>query len=124
MTSSIASIASVDPANAPDHFDESHWTDTNWVNLGAYEKSKTLAERAAWDFHKSLPEEERFGLSVVNPALVVGPTLIKTEFASGKIINLFMNNQLPGGIPRLSLDLVDVREVAQAHINCIEKDEA
>ena len=41
---------------APEVFDESHWSDPELARIGAYEKSKTLAERAAWDFVEKLPE--------------------------------------------------------------------
>jgi len=78
-----------------------------------------MAERAAWDFVDKLPEHERFELSTVNPVLVVGPTLIKTDFSSGKILNMFMSGLLPGGIPVISFSCVDVRNVAQAHLNCL-----
>ena len=44
---------------------------------GAYEKSKTLAEKAAWDFINDLPNEEKFELAIINPGLVVGPNLNK-----------------------------------------------
>ena len=99
ITSSIAAICSSDPAASPEVFDESHWSDVNYNRISAYEKSKTLAERAAWDFVNNLPEHERFELTTVNPGAIIGPSLIKTDFASGKIITMFMNNGLPGGIP-------------------------
>ena len=50
--------------------------------------------------------------------------MVKTDFASGKVIKMFMENNLPGGIPLINFGTVDVRDVAQAHINCIESDEA
>jgi len=99
ITSSVAAIASSDPATQPEVLDESIWSDVNYDKIGAYEKSKTLAERAAWDFVENLPVDERFELTTVNPAAIMGPSLIKTEFASGKIIAMFMNNGFPGGIP-------------------------
>ena len=89
----------MDPANAPDTLNESHWSDVNYAQIGAYEKSKTLAERAAWDFVSEMPEEQRIELTVVNPAGIMGPTLVAGEFQSGKIINMFMLGKLPGGIP-------------------------
>ena len=46
-----------------------------------------------------MPEEQRIELTVVNPAGIMGPTLVAGEFQSGKIINMFMLGKLPGGIP-------------------------
>ena len=105
-------------------FNESHWTDVNKRGLGSYEKSKTLAERTAWDYYNALPENDRFELTTVNPGAIFGPSLIGGGFASGKVIEMFMNNALPGGCPRISIAAVDVRNVAEAHINCIKSDQA
>jgi len=95
-------------------FDESNWSDTSYKFMGAYEKSKTLAERAAWEFVKNaaIAGAHKIELSTVNPVFVIGPTLVKTDFSSAKIINMLLNNQLPGGIPKVSIGVVDVREVA------------
>jgi len=54
------SIIAKAPEDKPDLSDESHWSDVNYPKIGAYEKSKTLAERAAWDFVETLPEDDRF----------------------------------------------------------------
>ena len=99
VTSSAAAIFETLNEDAPEVFDESQWTNVDKPNLGAYEKSKTLAERAAWDFVERMPEGQKIELTTVCPAFVVGPTMIKGDFSSGKILSLFMNNNLPGGVP-------------------------
>ena len=99
VTSSAAAIFETLNEDAPEVFDESQWTNVDKPNLGAYEKSKTLAERAAWDFVERMPEGQKIELTTVCPAFVVGPTMIKGDFSSGKIMSLFMNNNLPGGVP-------------------------
>jgi len=119
LTSSVVAIISKAPGDMPELSDESHWSDVDYPEINAYEKSKTLAERAAWDFVDKLPEHEKFELSTVNPCLVFGPTLVKTDFSSGKIMNMFMQGQIPCGVPLMSFSLVDVRDVAQAHLNCL-----
>ena len=124
ITSSLVAIYECQDENQPDKFDETHWTDLNKPGLGAYEKSKTLAEKAAWEFLEALPESERFELTTVNPGFIAGPTLVNTNFASSEVIGLFMNDKLPGGCPLIAMAIVDVREVAQAHVNCIKRDEA
>ena len=114
----------MDAANKPEVFDESHWSDVNWPNISAYEKSKTLAERAAWDFVAAQPENERIQLTVINPTFIIGPTLIPGDFSSGKVIGMFMNDNMPGGCPRIKMGTVDVRDIAKAHVSAIKSDEA
>ena len=50
--------------------------------VGAYEKSKTLAESAAWEYLSSIPFNERFELVTINPCLILGPSLIPGDFSS------------------------------------------
>ena len=58
ITSSIASIQSVPEAQRPAVFNESHWSDPERPEgMSNYAKSKTLAEKAAWDYQASLPED-------------------------------------------------------------------
>ena len=70
-------------------FDETDWTDVNAPDVGAYVKSKTLAERAAWDFM----EQEGGGLefSVVNPVGIFGPVLGKDVSASTLIVKRMLD---------------------------------
>ena len=72
ITSSVASIFKTG-VEGQTHFTENDWTDTKIAQ--PYEKSKTLAEKAAWDFISELPEDEKFELATINPGLVVGPNL-------------------------------------------------
>lgn len=127
VTSSVAAVGACNDEHGlrPEVFNESHFSDPNFPSIGKYEKSKTLAERAAWDFvEKQSKDEHRIELTTICPGLIVGPTMIKTDFASGKIVNMFMENKMPGGIPQMHFATVDVRDVAQAHVNCLEKEEA
>lgn len=124
ITSSTAAVCDVRPAEKPQDgvFTESHWSVPEIQS--AYSKSKTLAERAAWNFVESMPKESRIELSVVNPCFVVGPPLVHAGFASGKVLSMFMQNQFPGGLPVLAMAAVDVRDVALAHVRCITNDAA
>ena len=124
ITSSIAAISGVNPVDAPEIFTDDHWSIPEQQE-GAYAKSKTLAERAAWDFVNAMPEAERIELTTVCPGFIVGPTIVGEGFASGKVMKMFMDGSFPGGrIPQLQFGVVDVREIATAHIRCIERDEA
>lgn len=89
----------------------------------AYSLSKLLAEKAAWDYQKSLPEGERFELTTVNPGLVLGEALVGKGFASGEVITDIMVGKNPGQ-PRVMFPTVDVKEVAQAHLNAVKIPEA
>ena len=89
----------------------------------AYSKSKTLAEQAAWDFLKNLPENEKFALSTINPGLIVGPNLNTAKFTSGDIIKKVMMGEFPG-MPRVIMSCVEVRDVARAHLEAVMRDEA
>lgn len=125
VTSSIASISNIKEENAPDDdvFNESHWTELDAPSTNAYCKSKTLAERAAWEYLEKLPENERFGLTTINPGFVFGPTLVSTGFSSGEVIKNLMVGTYPVLI-KLSFPSVDVRDVALAHFRALTTDEA
>lgn len=126
ITSSIAAIRSVRPENWPadNTFDETYWSDTSPENttISTYNTSKTLAERAAWDFQASLPEAERFDIVTLNPALIMGPANQTVEFASGGIIRDMMASD--GPVSRARMGMVDVRDVARAHLLAIKVDAA
>jgi len=97
-------------------YTEEDWTDLNAVGLSAYVKSKTLAERAAWDFMAR--EGGALELSVVNPVGVFGPVLGPDYSTSIQIVQRLMEGSLPGS-PRMSLGIVDVRDVADLHLRAM-----
>src|SRR6202021_2987970 len=102
------------PQSAP--FDETNWTHLDGDDVAPYTKSKTLAERAAWDFIAK--EGGRLELSVVNPVGVFGPVLGADYSASILIVQRLMDGALPG-VPRLYFGAVDVRDVADLHIRAM-----
>ena len=113
LTSSFAAIAyGHTPQEIP--FDETNWTEP--ANEDPYAKSKTLAERAAWDF---ITREGRgLELSVVNPTYVFGPVLGPDYSVSIVIIKRLMDGAVPG-CARLYFGVVDVRDVADLHIRAM-----
>ena len=114
LTSSFAAIGYGHGARtAP--FDETVWTDLS-VDVSAYVKSKTIAERAAWDFVAR--EGAGLELSVVNPTVVFGPVLGPDYSTSIAIIRRLLEGAVPG-CPRLSLGVVDVRDVADLHVRAM-----
>jgi dihydroflavonol-4-reductase len=114
MTSSMAAVISGRERSGAHVFDEHDWADLNQP-MGAYEKSKTLAERAAWDFVRGLPAERPLELVCMNPGFVLGPSLLGIDNASNELVAKFLRREVPG-VPRLHLGLVDVRDVATAHV--------
>jgi dihydroflavonol-4-reductase len=111
LTSSVAAI--FDSLEKKDIYDESDWSDPNNPHISAYSKSKTLAERAAWDFVKN--EDHPFELAVINPALVVGASLSGDIGESNKAVEMVASGRMPVAVP-LMFGYVDVRDVAAAHI--------
>jgi nucleoside-diphosphate-sugar epimerase len=114
LTSSFAAVGDGAPASKTT-FDETDWTDANASDLYAYPKSKTLAERAAWDF---IGKEGGPELAVVNPVVVLGPVVTADFSPSILLIQRLMNGELPG-CPKLCFGLVDVRDIADLHIRAM-----
>lgn len=75
ITSSTAAIKECKPQDMPRNrtFNESNWSDPDNMLMNSYSRSKLLAEKAAWEFQKRLPEDERFEIVVLNPSMMVGP---------------------------------------------------
>jgi nucleoside-diphosphate-sugar epimerase len=106
LTSSIASIVSGYRDRRVR--DESDWSDVD--RSPAYAKSKTLAERAAWDFAR----ESGLELVAVNPGMVIGPLIAPTVGTSVDVLRRLLVRDVPGS-PKIGFSLVDVRDVAAAH---------
>ena len=115
LTSSFAAVGyGYKPQSAP--FDETNWTHLDGDDVAPYTKSKTLAERAAWDFIGK--EGGGLELSVVNPVAVFGPVLGADYSASILLVQRLMDGALPGS-PKLSFGVVDVRDVVDLHIRAM-----
>ena len=111
LTSSVAAI--FDTMEKKNIYDESDWSDPDNPHISAYSKSKTLAERAAWEFLEN--ENHPFELAVINPALVVGASISGDIGESNKAVAMVAGGKMPVAVP-LMFGYVDVRDVAAAHI--------
>lgn len=100
LTSSYAAIGYGHPPQAAP-FSETDWTDPDGGGVSPYVKSKTLAERAAWDFAE---KEGGMELSVVNPVGVFGPVLGPDYSTSILLVQRLMDGAMPG-LPRIMLAL-------------------
>ena len=120
MTSSFAAIGYGHPQRSHP-FNESDWTDPNAPDALPYIKSKTLAERAAWDFFIKVGGGLEF--SVVNPVGIFGPVLGPDYATSILMVQRMMDGALPG-LPNLCFGAVDVRDVADLHIRAMTNPKA
>jgi len=111
LTSSFAAIGY---GNDEKIFDETDWSNTD-STIGAYAKSKTLAEKAAWSFVNELPDQDKFNLTVLNPVAVTGPMLSDDIGTSNTLFVQLLDGSIPA-CPRIHIGFVDVRDVAKAHI--------
>ena len=114
LTSSFAAVGyGHPPRTAP--FNESSWTELGG-GAAPYVKSKTLAERSAWDFVDN--EGGGLELAVVNPVAVFGPVLGPDYSTSILLVKRLMDGSVPG-CPRLYFGIVDVRDVADLHLRAM-----
>jgi nucleoside-diphosphate-sugar epimerase len=115
LTSSFAAVGYGQKVQkAP--FDETIWTNPDGDDVQPYMKSKTLAERAAWDFIDK--EGGGLELSVINPVGIFGPVLGPQLSSSVAIVQRMMDGAMPG-CPQLYFGVVDVRDVADLHIRAM-----
>ena len=114
MTSSTAAVLYGRVRDGSKVFDESDWSNLEG-SIGAYEKSKTIAERAAWDFVDRLPAERALDLVTINPGMVLGPVLDSDWGTSGELVRKLMKREIPG-CPDNRWAMVDVRDVAAMHV--------
>lgn len=119
LTSSFAAIGyGHAPTDVP--HDETSWTDLDAPGVTAYAKSKTLAERAAWDF---VDQHGGLELAVVNPVGILGPALGSDYGTSLAVIADLLQGKLPL-LPRVSAGVVDARDIADLHIRAMTNESA
>ena len=94
--------------------------------MATYYKSKTLAEKAAWDFvANNLPHDKKIPLVLVtiNPAVVLGPNVSTGSSESIDFAKDLMLGKWPI-LPKLKLGVVDIRDVSKAHLEAVLRDVA
>jgi dihydroflavonol-4-reductase len=120
LTSSVAA-ASRNAKLVESVSDETVWTDLDDPKVTAYARSKTLAERMAWDLIASSAGATT--LVTINPTVVLGPVLSGDYSASVQLVERLLSGTIPG-IPRLGFNVVDVRDIADLHIRAMAAREA
>ena len=115
MTSSVAAIRSARESSAAAPYTEADWTDGANPARTPYVRSKTIAERAAWEHVRAAGAEDR--LATINPGAIIGPALNDDHSYSLQVIQRLLDG-MPA-MPRLGFTFVDVRDVADLHIRAV-----
>ncbi|MBT8399722.1 MAG: NAD-dependent epimerase/dehydratase family protein [Rhodothermia bacterium] len=95
---------------------EDDWSDIEWPHLTPYQVSKTRAEQAVWEWAEANDWKDR--MVVVNPGLVLGPTLDRKIGTSMSVIQLMMQGAYPA-VPPVHFSIVDVRDLASLHVRAM-----
>ncbi|GBQ65095.1 nucleoside-diphosphate-sugar epimerase [Ameyamaea chiangmaiensis NBRC 103196] len=115
MTSSVAAASR--RVGGPDcEYDETVWTDPDAPGVDAYTRSKTIAERTAWEIIGA--EGGATTLAVVNPSVILGPVLGRDFSPSIGLVQRLLAGKVPG-LPRLGFEFVDVRDLADLHLRAM-----
>jgi len=101
--------------------DETLWTDPEDPTLVPYRRSKTVAEKAAWDFMAEQPGPTT--LTTILPGAVFGPILSTGNLGSVRIVERMVRGAMPG-TPRIGLEVVDVRDLADLHLRAMTSPDA
>ena len=114
LTSSMGAIAY---GHNKSYCNTNDWTDTS-KDVGAYIKSKTIAEKAAWDFVDNQTDES-FSMTTIHPGMVFGPLLSNDiEGISASLITKMITGKFPA-LPDIYFTVVDVRDVAKLHVQSL-----
>jgi nucleoside-diphosphate-sugar epimerase len=114
LTSSFVAIGYTPKPGA--EFTEDDWTDPDTPGLPPYPRSKTIAERAAWDFMAA--EGGDTELTVVNPTFILGPPLTEATGSSMYLVKAMFSGAISVA-PRHRFGIADVRDVADLHIRAM-----
>jgi nucleoside-diphosphate-sugar epimerase len=119
LTSSFAAVGYTPKPSG--EYTEADWTDPDMPGLPAYPRSKTIAERAAWDFIER--EGGDTELVVVNPTFILGPTLTTQARSSLQLVKAMLDGTMPP-VRRQRFGVADVRDVANLHIRAMAAPQA
>lgn len=109
-----SSIAATNHGNSTPPFTEADWTDPYGARATPYYKAKTLAEQAAWAY----ADTNGLDLTVINPGMIFGPVQSPNFGTSVGLLLQLMNGKF-SRLPRFGFPVVDVRDVAEAHIRAM-----
>jgi dihydroflavonol-4-reductase len=126
MTSSICACSEFKLGFVPQTIDDSYWSQMSSPNMSAYSKSKLLSEEAAWNFVNTIPTKgdyHKIELVTLLPGFVVGKCIATGRNTSTSMIKQFMYGEIDY-IPRKQVSVVDVEDVAIAHLRACTVEKA
>jgi dihydroflavonol-4-reductase len=123
LTSSVAAVRRPGPGSVANgrELTEDDWNDPDNPHATPYTRSKTIAERAAWDFMRAEGAEDR--LVTVQPGAIIGPVLGRDRSYSLQAVERMLTGKMPG-LPRLGFSFIDVRDVAALEVGAMTAPEA
>jgi dihydroflavonol-4-reductase len=121
VTSSSAAVRNIGTPGPGRPLAEDDWADPDNPKLSPYARSKTLAERAAWEYAGRIGATDR--LTVINPGAIIGPLLGDHRSYSIQTVERLLTGSAPA-IPRLGYAFVDVRDAADLHIRAMSSPQA
>lgn len=121
LTSSMAAIAYGHDKARTKPFTDKDWSNLNGPDVNAYIESKTLAEQRAWDIMRAAGRD--VDLTTINPSAILGPLLDEDPGTSALIVKRLLDGSVPA-LPRLPFIIVDVRDIANAHVAAMTSDSA
>jgi dihydroflavonol-4-reductase len=123
LTSSVAAVRRPGPGSVANgrELTEEDWNDPDNPYATPYTRSKTIAERAAWDFMRAEGAEDR--LVTVQPGAIIGPVLGRDRSYSLQAVERMLTGKMPG-LPRLGFSFIDVRDVAALEVGAMTAPEA
>ena len=123
LTSSVAAVRRPGPDSIANgrELTEDDWNDPDNPYATPYTRSKTIAERAAWDFMRAEGAEDR--LVTVQPSAIIGPVLGRDRSYSLQAVERMLTGKMPG-LPRLGFSFIDVRDVAALEVGAMTAPEA
>ncbi|HWJ72236.1 MAG TPA: aldehyde reductase [Kaistia sp.] len=120
LTSSTAAITYGHPRSYR-RFSAADWTEIESGSVPPYQQSKTLAERRAWTMMDAAGRHD--DLAVINPSGIFGPLLDEDPGTSAQLVSMLLSGRMPA-LPRLGINPIDVRDVAEAHVRAMTAAEA
>ncbi|MCB9555192.1 MAG: aldehyde reductase [Deltaproteobacteria bacterium] len=123
MTSSIVAVVNFRLSEAHRHT-EADWAEDAKLQVDPYALSKFLAERTAWRYYEQQGETKRFELVTICPSFVIGPVRARVHLRSSpSLVRDLLRRKIPG-CPQLFFNVVDIRDVARAHLEALERSQA
>ena len=115
MTSSFSAIGA---GSKEKEIDDTNWTDLNNPHISPYDISKTMAEKFLWEYASKLDKSKNIEVCSINPVIVVGPSLSEDVGVSNTVVKKLLDGTSPM-VPRFGLHLVDVKDVADMHLEAM-----